>query len=52
MSRQDVFELRTLGSLDLRTSQGQELRSVLAQGKRMALLCYLAAARPPGLSAL
>jgi DNA-binding SARP family transcriptional activator/TolB-like protein/Tfp pilus assembly protein PilF len=48
MSRQDVFELRTLGSLDLRTSQGQELRSVLAQGKRMALLCYLAAARPPG----
>ncbi|UCG87849.1 MAG: hypothetical protein JSW71_04700, partial [Gemmatimonadota bacterium] len=47
-SRQHVFELRTLGSLDLRSPQGEELRSVLAQGKRMALLCYLAAARPLG----
>ena len=40
--------MRTLGSLDLRTRDGEELRSALAQGKRMALLCYLAVARPRG----
>jgi serine/threonine-protein kinase len=47
-SPQRVFDLRTFGSLGLRTSQGEELQTVLAQGKRTALLCYLAAARPRG----
>src|SRR5262245_27909913 len=39
---------RTLGSLDLRTADGQELRSVIAQPKRVAFLTYLAIARPSG----
>jgi TolB-like protein/DNA-binding SARP family transcriptional activator/Flp pilus assembly protein TadD len=43
-----VIRLRTLGPLDLRSSDGQELRAVLAQPKRIALLAYLALARPPG----
>ncbi|HKW41601.1 MAG TPA: BTAD domain-containing putative transcriptional regulator [Gemmatimonadales bacterium] len=37
-----MIELRTLGALDLRGSDRQERRSVLAQPKRLALLIYLA----------
>jgi DNA-binding SARP family transcriptional activator/tetratricopeptide (TPR) repeat protein len=37
-----MIELRTLGSLDLRTPEGREVRSVLAQPRRLALLAYLA----------
>jgi DNA-binding SARP family transcriptional activator/TolB-like protein len=43
-----MIELRALGSLDLRTADGHEIRSVLAQPKRLALLAYLAAAVPGG----
>jgi TolB-like protein/DNA-binding SARP family transcriptional activator/Flp pilus assembly protein TadD len=41
-----MIRLHTLGSLDLRGSDGQELRAVLAQPKRAALLVYLALATP------
>jgi len=45
-----MIELRTLGTLDLRDSaDGRTFRSVLARQKRMALLGYLALARPQGL---
>jgi DNA-binding SARP family transcriptional activator/tetratricopeptide (TPR) repeat protein len=37
-----MLELRVLGSLDLRDSAGAEVRAVLAQPKRLALLAYLA----------
>lgn len=40
--------LRMLGPLDLRTSDGGVLQAVLGQPKRLALLAYLAAARPIG----
>ena len=43
-----MIRLHTLGPLDLRGSDGQELRAILAQPKRIALLAYLALARPPG----
>jgi DNA-binding SARP family transcriptional activator/TolB-like protein/Flp pilus assembly protein TadD len=43
-----MIRLRTLGALDLRGSDGQELRAVLAQPKRAALLAYLALASPRG----
>ena len=43
-----MIRLRTLGVLDLRASNGAELRPVLAQPKRLALLAYLAVATPPG----
>jgi TolB-like protein/DNA-binding SARP family transcriptional activator len=43
-----MIRLRTLGALDLRNSEGQELRTVLAQPKRAALLVYLALAPPRG----
>src|SRR5688572_7384672 len=43
-----MIHLRALGVLDLRTSEGQELRQVLAQPKRAALLTYLAIATPGG----
>ena len=36
-----MIELRTLGALDLR-ADGRELRSILAQPRRLALLAYLA----------
>ena len=42
-----MIELRTLGSLDLRGADGFELRPVLQQPKRLALLAYLAVAYPP-----
>ena len=43
-----MIRLRVLGALDIRGSEGQELRSVLAQPKRAALLAYLALATPRG----
>lgn len=43
-----MIELRTFGIVELRGSQGQELRSILRQPKRLALLAYLALARPHG----
>ena len=43
-----MIRLRTLGPLDLRGSDGEELRAVLAQPKRVALLAYLALATPRG----
>lgn len=39
-----MIQLRTLGSLDLRSPEEGELRQVLAQPKRFALLVYLAVA--------
>jgi DNA-binding SARP family transcriptional activator len=43
-----MIRLRTLGALDLRGSGGEELRAVLAQPRRIALLAYLALAAPRG----
>jgi DNA-binding SARP family transcriptional activator/TolB-like protein len=43
-----MIQLCTLGSLDLRAADGREVRSVLAQPKRLALLVYLAAGVPGG----
>ncbi|MFL5546384.1 MAG: cyclase, partial [Gemmatimonadales bacterium] len=43
-----MIRLRTLGALDLRGPEGQELRPVLAQPKRAAVLAYLALATPRG----
>jgi len=39
-----MIEFRTLGVLDLRNSEGVEIRSVLQQPKRLALLLFLATA--------
>src|ERR671927_225158 len=39
-----VVDFRVLGAVSLRGAGGRELRSVLAQPKRVALLAYLAAA--------
>jgi DNA-binding SARP family transcriptional activator/Tfp pilus assembly protein PilF len=43
-----MIHLRTLGALELRTGDGKEIRSVLRQSKRLALLAYLAVAAPRG----
>ena len=43
-----MVRLRVLGSVDLRDDGGRDLNAVLAQPKRLALLTYLALARPPG----
>jgi DNA-binding SARP family transcriptional activator len=43
-----MIRLSLLGTLDLRGPGGDELRTVLAQPKRLALLAYLAAAHPAG----
>src|SRR5688500_3404830 len=43
-----MTRLRLLGGVDLRTETGEELRGVLAQPGQLALLAYLAAARPRG----
>lgn len=43
-----MIQLRTLGALDLRMPDGSEVRSVLAQPRRAALLVYLAVATPRG----
>jgi len=41
-----VNRLRALGALDLRDETGRELRTLLAQPKRVALLVYLSTATP------
>lgn len=43
-----VIELRTLGPVELRASDGSEVTKVLQQPKRLALLVYLALASPGG----
>ena len=43
-----MLQLRTFGTLDLRQARGAEIRAVLAQPKRVALLAYLAIATPRG----
>jgi TolB-like protein/DNA-binding SARP family transcriptional activator/Flp pilus assembly protein TadD len=43
-----ILRLHTLGALDLQAPDGSELRSVLAQPRRVALLVYLALATPRG----
>jgi DNA-binding SARP family transcriptional activator len=43
-----MIELRALGALNLRGSDGNELRAVLTQPKRLALLTYLALANSHG----
>jgi serine/threonine-protein kinase len=43
-----MFQFQVLGAVDLRDSQGRELRSVLAQPKRIALLAHLAVASTRG----
>lgn len=37
-----MIHLRTLGTIDLRASDGRTMRSILSQPKRLALLAYLA----------
>lgn len=41
-----MIELRTLGTLELRTTDGRELRPILQQPKRLAVFAYLALATP------
>ncbi len=43
-----MIELRTLGLVDLKGPDGREIRAVLTQPKRVALLAYLAVAAPRG----
>ena len=43
-----MIELRALGTLVLRDRNGEDIHPVLAQPKRVALLAYLAIARPRG----
>ena len=43
-----MIELSVLGPIQLRGADGHELSALLAQPKRLALLVYLAAARPRG----
>ncbi|HET9982402.1 MAG TPA: BTAD domain-containing putative transcriptional regulator [Longimicrobiales bacterium] len=43
-----MIQLRLLGGVDLRGADGRELRPILAQPKRLALLAYLAVAGPRG----
>jgi DNA-binding SARP family transcriptional activator/tetratricopeptide (TPR) repeat protein len=43
-----MIQLRLFGSTDLRNDKGGEALSVLAQPKRLALLAWLALARPAG----
>src|SRR3989442_5615700 len=44
-----MIRLRMLGSVDLKDSQDREIQPVLRRAKLLALLGYLAAARPAGL---
>ena len=39
-----MIELRTLGAIDLRHTDGTPIQAVLAQPRRLALLVYLAKA--------
>jgi serine/threonine-protein kinase len=43
-----MISLRTFGALDLRDAEGTEVRAVLAQPRRVAILAYLAIATPRG----
>src|SRR6266566_4881061 len=43
-----MIQLRTLGAVDLKDSEGRELRPLLTQPKRVALLTYLALAGSSG----
>jgi serine/threonine-protein kinase len=43
-----MIRLHTVGGLDLRNEEGVELRAIVAQPKRLALLAYLAIATPHG----
>ena len=43
-----MIRLQTLGALDLSNAEGSELRAIVAQPKRLALLTYLAVATPHG----
>src|SRR5687768_1005395 len=43
-----MIEFRALGTLELKDSDGRELRAILTRAKRLALLSYLAFARPRG----
>ena len=43
-----MIELRTLGAVNLVRADGGEIRAVLTQAKRLALLVYLAIATPRG----
>ncbi|MEO8089516.1 MAG: BTAD domain-containing putative transcriptional regulator [Gemmatimonadales bacterium] len=43
-----MIELRTLGALELRGCEAQELDALVSQPKRVALLVYLAVATPSG----
>src|SRR5207249_3852750 len=43
-----MIRLRMLGTVDLKDSQGREVQAVLRRPKLLALLGYLAAARPAG----
>ena len=43
-----MIELRTLGTIELRATDGRSLQSVIAQPKRFAVLAYLAIAQAPG----
>src|SRR4051812_10522439 len=43
-----MIRFRTLGAVDLRAHDSSEIRAVLQQPKRLALLAYLACARPRG----
>jgi DNA-binding SARP family transcriptional activator/TolB-like protein len=43
-----MFELRTLGALELTSAESNAVSSVLAQPRRAAVLCYLALAAPRG----
>jgi DNA-binding SARP family transcriptional activator/TolB-like protein/Tfp pilus assembly protein PilF len=43
-----MIRLRTLGGVDLHDAHGAEVRPLLAQPKRLALLVHLALARPRG----
>jgi eukaryotic-like serine/threonine-protein kinase len=43
-----MIRFQLLGTIDLRDEDGRELRPILAQPKRLALLAYLAAAEPAG----
>jgi serine/threonine-protein kinase len=43
-----MIELRTFGALELRDADAHELRAILAQPKRLALLAYLAVAHDGG----
>jgi DNA-binding SARP family transcriptional activator/Flp pilus assembly protein TadD len=43
-----MIELRLLGRLNLTSADGRDVRSLLGQPRRLALLAYLAAATPQG----